>query len=223
MTKISLVIITLGMLACASSSNAALITQQKDFDYSDGPISGTGTVNLVNGGDLVAEVLSFDTSLGTLNSFSVDWFLKFEAEGIAGPLMNASTSSLYSFAGGTLNLAGMIYNGTGSGDDTISANEGDVINIGYTLSHVELFDVADAGISYNPYILATVLGGTTFDLLYDTNFEVDFNNIIDLNASITGRVIFTYDYTPNATNVSSPATLAIFGFALAGLGWSRRK
>lgn len=219
MNKLGLTVITIGALACLSSSHAAVITQQQQFNYSYGPDSGTGAITLVNDGDFTAEMLPFDTNLGSLNSFSVDWLLEFDASGAAG---SADDAIIFSSAVGSVSLGGINYSGIGGGDGA-GEPEGTTINIGYTLPHSQTFEVLDAGVRYDPNILAAVLGDMTFNLLYDTDVQVDFSNVIDFNAYLNGQVVLTYDYTANTTDVSSPATLTLFGLTLAGLGWPRRK
>lgn len=70
------------------------------------------------------------------------------------------------------------------------------------------------------------LNGALLDsLLTDSNITVNVDNSssVDSQASFRDFVQVGFNYESSSAPVPAPATLALFGLGLAGLGWSRRK
>jgi hypothetical protein len=209
----------LGLAGWACGANATLITQEKPFVFSSTSALSSGTLAVVNTGDFTSTVSAFDSSLGTLNSFSIVWDMFFEMN---GTVRNAtpSTGSISGGASGNVIVNGIGYNG-GGGSNSIGGDPGEIISASFAVNVSDIFLSEDAGIFYDPQILAMVLGSSDFDLGYDASYIPRYNNLNGATASARGSVTLTYDYT--ATAVTSPITIAIFGLGLVGLGWSRHK
>lgn len=203
--------VSLMALICAGTANAALMTQQGDINFSAGPVSGSGTLQVADYGDFVVTVQPFDTSLGVLDSFKVDWALDFSASGVVGTA--DISGSLAGSAGGTLYFGAASYASDGGGGREGGVSD-DSLSIAFSVSDVTTFLPANAGVTYSPSILSDVLGASAFDLRLSSGYSLTYSNIDDLAGSVTGRAILTYDYTAAAPAVPLPATVALFAVGL---------
>lgn len=180
--RASQALLPLVLFAGANAAGAAVITQFEDFDFSAGPVSGSGSLDVVaNETDFSATFSPFNSSLGTLESFTVIWEADFTGSGT----VSGANGSIDGNFGGAFSLAGSGYNGTGnSGGD--NGTDGESVAIELSIEVSDTFLPADAGASYDPAILAAVTGDTDFDVAWDTTYSIDYTNIADLLGAATG-------------------------------------
>jgi hypothetical protein len=200
-------------LFCASSSSAALFVQEVPFSFS---ASGTtATAPLTDAGDFTASFNPFNASLGTLNSFRVEWNVAYQMNFTNS--VNGGNGSIS--ASGTYYLGGLGYSGNGGGDGD-SGNAGVPLEAGFGVLGDTLFSTSS--ITYNPAILALVTGPDSFDAVWDSSTTPYFEGVAGWSATATGSVKLTYDYTP----VPEPADAGIAAaFVAAGVavGFRRMK
>ncbi|WP_269536907.1 PEP-CTERM sorting domain-containing protein [Cerasicoccus fimbriatus] len=199
-------------------SNAALVVQSENFDTT--LFNGTpGSSPFVQNVNNVSAVFNpFDSGLGTLNSFTIAWSYTLTTNATTG----ASGGSIGASLSGSYSVDTFGYNGNGGGfgggngpNSPVSASTG---NLAQSIT----FLPADAGVSYDPAILATITGGSPFTLTWGdlgTGFLGTFSLSGISTALVTidpgSSVTLTYDYSPSA--IPEPSTyLAIAGFTMIG-------
>lgn len=91
-------------------------------------------------------------------------------------------------------------------DSLLSFGTGSGINYGFR----DFGLGADGALAGGSFFLAIGMFNTTFGATY-------------ADVSSTGSGEYTLSFFSDATAVSAPATLGLFGLGLAGLGWSKRK
>lgn len=187
-------------------------TQTFPFNFSN---SGAGPLTIANSGDFTATAQPFNTLLGPLISFEIAWNITMTGAGIAGDPGGSIGSS---GGGGSYYVEGASYSGNGSGGgDSGGFNES--LSFSFNVANSTQFLVSDAGIFYNPTILAAVLGGSSFSLLWDTGYAVSDSNMQTLSGTAIGTATLTYTYLPEAsTNVALGLAFA----AVGGVVWRRR-
>lgn len=208
-------LLPLMLLAGSNAVGAAIITQSETFDFSAGPVSGSGGLQVVSNTDFTATFSPFDSSRGTLESFTVAWDLDFSASGtISGgsSVFNGSTS-------GGLSLAGSTYDGTGGGGGD-GGSVGEAVAVDFTNTTSTTFLPANAGVSYDPDILSTVTGSTDFAVAFTTQYSINYQNISDVLGAASGTVTLTYTY---AAAVPEPAPLGLVSLGLLGVFYRRAR
>ena len=91
-----------------------------------------------------------------------------------------------------------------------------------SLNWVDDLTATIASISTTVFGSSLSNGGASASLTGSNQITVSWaNNNFDCNAGNCGGI--EIEITPNHSEVPTPATLALFGLGLAGLGWSRRK
>jgi hypothetical protein len=186
--------ILLGAIALAASLTAETVTQSADFAKSD-VYTGSGSKELVSSVFFSADLQPFDASLGTLQSFTVKWEASGLLTGTVGPDSSGSASSSF---GGSFYLAGSGYGGAGGGNGG-GAGPGQSLEVIFPPTPIvseKTFTVAEAGVTYDPAILAAITGTSPFAAAFDSAVTVNYTNVVDLAASVTGTVTLTYTYEP---------------------------
>jgi hypothetical protein len=199
-------------------SSAGVVTQVKNFNDTQ---SGSGAGTFVHSGTagLSDSFNPFDSSLGTLDSFSIAWVVALNANGSA----DAGGGTVQVQMGGSFYVDTNSYSGGGGGDNTGSGPFGTFRTVTAVVTNTQSFLVSNAGVSYNPAILASVTGGTPFQLSYGSGSNVittSYSGTSSVTAVMTGSATLTYNYT--AAPVPEPSSMLIGGSLFAGVAGMRR-
>jgi hypothetical protein len=187
-------------------------TQAFPFNFSN---SGGLPLAVASVGDFTATAQPFDPLLGTLVSFQIDWKVHFAA---SGTVIGSPSGSISSSSGGGYYLGGINYNGNGGGNGT-GGPTGDPISFAFDVNRTDLFLASNAGVTYDPSLLSTVLGASPFALYFAGGYTVNGNGLDPVLASAVGDVTLTYNYVPETeTSVGAAVVLA----AIGGVMWRRR-
>lgn len=229
----------LGLLAAllmlSSGLRAAVVTQTATFSDTQNA-SGTGT--LVHGGPsgFSSNVFRpFNSSLGTLISFTIDWSASIVASGtvnsgVAGGFVTSELNGNLELLASSLTES---YNSMG-GNAGDSKGPGVALGpITATATNSKTYLVSNAGVTYNPAVRDAVMGlgsytpSSAFTLQFangTTNTaKVEYSNVAGVTSTFTGNVTLTYTYTP-APSVAEPgATAPLLAGAIALLGWRFRR
>ncbi len=179
---------------------AAAVTtppQTTPFDLVES-FSGSGMGTVADNGDLSALFQPFDSALGTLQSFLISWNLSGEYTGTAAATEGGSAQMNL---GGVFAINGSTFNGTGGGAN-VAVGPGEMFDEDYAAAPFSYdFQVAAAGMQYDPAILATVTGTEPFTATYTSGAPqgpvfVNYSGLEALNVTFTGSVTLTYTYEP---------------------------
>jgi hypothetical protein len=214
---------TLVIALLAVTSVADTLKQPAPFTLSNtGDLySGTGIRELGAPGVFTADFQPFQSSLGTLISFTVGCRISGKLQGVAG--MEGQTGSAGCAMGGTFTIGGLAFNGTGGlGSGEAAAGEPLEVAIGIPDFETSL-TAANAGVSYDPQILELLTGSNSVPLAFSTGVMVNFTNVRDLGADIAATLTLTYTYEPVAGG--APASYSVTritrppGTGDVGLAW----
>jgi hypothetical protein len=194
----------------------SLTAQANTITYSD---SITGLFDLVPNRDLV--VPQFDSSLGTLNSVTMDISTAIQA--------SLGFENLKKFAGGNFDISASVHgyvvvssmimsNFVDSQTYTITLQPYDGIldYAGTSGTTVATYSDVDNGIFTQTSDFARFIGtgSVPFNIMTDAradHFGLPANSSATINTTAQASVSVTYDYTP--VPVPEPATIAILSFA----------
>lgn len=202
--------------ACLGASQAATVSRTVNFSNTISG-SGSGAIQNADGNGLIGTNFNpFDNSLGTLQSFQVLWTVSVTASGVSSASQNGSLTSSLS---GTVYFSTSSYAGFGGGQNA-SGVPGSSISATGTGTNNKFFLVSDANVNYDPFILATVTGGSLFDLSFSsggisTTIGTTFNDMASISSEMTGSVTLTYFYA--ASGVPEPTSFAIVSVLCTGL------
>lgn len=155
----------------AIPTSASTVAQTFTYDSTvvliDSSIVGTGATfySITDGStDPVLLAQPFDSSLGTLQSFSVLLALDYE-----GFQTNGADGSGFSMSsGGDITLNGINWTGTGNSGGNGGAPFSEV-SAPFPINFSQTFMVAGAGDDYDPAILAAVQGASPFEVRFAHN------------------------------------------------------
>jgi hypothetical protein len=164
---------------------------------------GTGMSDLVNPGYFNATLEPFNTSLGTLQSFTIKCQLDGQLSGSVGG--EGESGAVQASMGGTFLIDGNSFYGTGGGggslDDVFFT--GQQIDVPFTIAPMEYTLLAsDAGGMFNPAILSTITGSSPFTLSFTSGVKVQYLNVADLSASFNSTITLVYNYDTAAGSES---------------------
>jgi hypothetical protein len=198
---------------------AAVVTQTYTFNDSQ---TGTGSGTLVHANldGLIADLDPFNSALGTLNSFSIVWTASVVAEGTTG----ATSGNISMGFGGAFRVGSASYNGTGDGNSNGAGPGSTIPQITISINNTSVFLPSNAGVTYDPAILALITGSNPVQLSYASKSSntayTTFNDVATVSSVLSGTVTLTYDYTPAA--VPEPTSMLIGGSLFAGVIGMRR-
>ena len=213
----------LGLITVATASPAQAITAIQNFSTTDtftsfSPANASATRYFSPLPQFTVQ--PFNTALGTLTSTTIVWETTASFSGTVGTAAETGSGS-FSF-GGSYFVGNQSYSGNGSGNGN-GGNSGETISTSITpYGDTELFLTSNAGVTYDPSILAAFLGANPFPISYSNSSNQDsspyrfsFTNIESGSASFTTTASVTYDFVP------VPGPLPLLG-AGAAWGWSRK-
>ncbi len=216
-TKSRTLSLQLGLLlvTAATPALAQTYSQVQTFPFNFSTSAASGPLTVANNGDFRGQAQPFNPLLGPLVSFEIAWDITMTGAGIAGDPSGTISSS---GASGGFNFAGVGYSGNGNGNGD-SGPLDDSLSFSFSIIDSDLFLASNAGITYDPAMLAAVLGGSSFPILWDTGYGVSGGNSHSLSGTAIGSLKLTYTYLPEAsTNVAMGLAFA----AVGGVVWRRR-
>lgn len=200
------------------SVQAGVVTQTKTFSNTQ-TNSGTGQIVHAGLSGLSESFNPFNSALGTLDSYTIVWSTTTAASGTT-----SGTGGEYVLnQGGTFYVGTSAYSGGGAGNSASAGPNTLLPQKTSTVNNTKTFLTSEAGVTYNPAILAQVIGSSPFTLSYGGNSPTiftTFTTMADVTSTLTGSVTLTYNYT--AAPVPEPASMWIGASLLAGTVGFRR-
>lgn len=198
------------LVVLAQSLSASTLSQPVAFATSNAGnlYQGYGVQQLAAADYFTADFEPFDASLGTLQSFTVRCRLNGALVGMAGDA--EGTGSASSGFGGSFSIGGAAFDGTGGPGGNGVADAGSPLEVAIGIPDYERnLTVANAGVSYDPAILAAITGNAPYPISFNTGggVMVNFANVADLRASLGGVISITYIYQPVAGGTSESLTV----------------
>lgn len=199
------------LVILSQSLSASTLSQPAEFATSnEGNLyQGYGAQQLTSPTFFTADFEPFDESLGTLESFTIRCNIGGLLQGVGGDAEPTGTAS--SGFGGAFSIGGATFDGTGTSPvppefaDTGAPLEVPMGSIDYERN----LTVANAGVTYDPAIVATLTGNASFPISFNTGggVMVTYSNVADLQASLSGTISITYVYQPVAGGTSESMTV----------------
>lgn len=224
-----LAIAALGLLTVAASNPAQAITSVQTFTTTDTLTSfapASATQQTYYSPFPTFSVQPFNASLGTLTKTTIVWATTAAFNGTIGSAAGNGSAS-FSF-GGTYYVDGVSYAGNGSGNGG-GGNPSDTFSVSIaSYGDTEEFLTSNAGVTYDPNILADFIGALAFPITYENTsnpgnspYRFAYTNISSGSACFTTTASVTYDYVAAPSAAAAPGPLPLLG-AGAAWGWSRR-
>lgn len=214
-----------GLLVFLSASGGLVqsATLSQTFNFSDTvTVSGTGKIVHANASGIISSNFNpFNSSLGTLQSFKIDWTATVTASGTTSATGGSFNPSL----GGTLYIGANSYDGDGGSNGTGGGPNTFVGPITAAINKSNSFLVSNANVTYNPNILSTVTGGSPFNIRYSNGgtdtIYTNYSTMASITSVLTGSVTLTYTY--EAAAVPEPTSFAIGSLLCTSLIAMRRR
>lgn len=201
-----------------ATSQAATVSHDVQFIIAGTYGSVTGSQQVFSDTFLTASVPAFDSTLGTLESFSITWFLSGSFSGTLSTGGGASSGYNGPYLIDGTESPGIV-SATGGGGNGGGGGPGTVVNLPLTApsnptSFTQTFSVAAVG-TYPQAVLDAVTGTDPVALRWNTPLIIngDFSALtVTGNASAT----ISYNYVPEASSFA-------FSFIALGSACIRRK
>ncbi len=211
---------TLYLIPCLLLANAGLqavaqsVTQSVPFNFSN---SGPLPLTVVTLGEFTGTFQPFNPALGTLESFQINWSIDFAA---SGTVTGDPSGSFNASASGGYRLNGLS-NGGYSNSDGDGGPTDQPVSLAFSVADPDLFLVSNAGVTYNPSLLAVVLGANSFPIDWDTAYVISGSGVGGVSGSAIGSVelIYNYSLVPEADTYAAAGLLVA---AVGGVAWRRR-
>jgi hypothetical protein len=212
-------LVLVSLSACCGLGHAATVSRTVNFSDTVNT-SGDGEILHANSNGLIGTGFNpFNSSLGTLRSFQIDWTVTITASGTT----SASGGNLSQSLGGSLLLNTTNYGGMGGGNNTGGGPNVPIGPISANATDTKSWLVSEAGTSYDAALLATVTGGSTFDLKFVSPDKTSYATMASVNSVMNGSVTLTYTYDPAPNPVPEPTSMAIGSVLFTGLIAMRRR
>ncbi len=200
----------------AGTVQASVLTNTVNFSDTQ-TTSGTGTIVHAGPSGLTGNFSPFNASLGTLDSFLIDWEVTVTSSGTTSP----SAGNISELLNGVAYINLVSYNGKNNSNGIGGAPNSLLPARSASISIVDTFLVSNAGTD----ILSTVTGGSNFDLSYkaggsNNTAKSDYVTMATVTSAMTGSVTLTYNYTPA---VPEPSTYLLLTISLGVVGYVRKK
>ena len=153
---------------------------------------------------VVATINPFNAALGTLDKVSIHWDYGGSFTGTVGTSSGSATFSI----SGTVYVNTTSYNG-GGGDGYNNADPGVTFSVSQSNGVIDNdFLPSDAGVTYDPALLAAFTGLNPYTVTFDNfgSWYFSYNSVVSGTATSYRDVSVTYTYTPSAVPEIDPAT-----------------
>jgi hypothetical protein len=205
------------LLVGVAGAKAQTVVQTVNFDETTNYPGVSGSFEHVGSSFFTGVFDPFDGSLGTLESFVIEWTLINTATGNLG----VSGGSVSMSVSGSLLLDGIFYRGGVVNADGTGGPPNAGISLSASIAETDTFLVSGAGVDYGFGLLSVVTGADSFTLAFNAPVNFSVSGSATFDASTLGDVTLTYSYTPVPEPSSSAALLGAFAVGLAV--WRRRR
>ena len=203
-----------GAASFAAISSHADITQTFNFS-TNASFSESSSVPTIPRGFFSATFSPYSGDSNDLTGFQIDWTITFSASALSKPGFEGGFSG---GPGGNYLVNSVGYDGNGGSLSASASSPGGAIPLTtITVTNDRIFLTANAGLTYDPALLANILGASPLDLKWDTDFSLGYGSILSGDFSETGSVTLIYNTVPE------PGTLALAGLGASVVCWLRRR
>ncbi len=202
-------------IAAATPALAQTYNQVQTFPFNISNSASSGPLTVVNSGDFTATAQPFNPASGELISFEIAWDVDFTGSGIA----TVDNANLSGSAGGSYALGGIGYGGTGNGNGD-NGLQNEAVSFNFNVAETHTFVVNNLTVGVETDMLAVILGGASFPLLWDADYVLTGGDVSLLSGTAIGSVRLTYTYLPEA---STNAAMGLAFVAVGGVVWRRRQ
>lgn len=205
------------------AAHARTVVQTAAFDDTFTGFTGAASeTHALYPSPLSATFSPFDASLGTLIDTTITWQAGFSFSGMSAPYdaqLVSNGGSLTGGIGGQFEVNKTPYGGDGTGGGNGAAPEVP-FSVDFSIGPDSMtFVSSEAGMAYDPAILAAFEGTSPFTAAYVLDDDISnytARNIASGSAAFSSSVTLTYDYATSPT--PEPTTWALLLVGFAGVG-----
>ncbi len=179
--------------------------------------SGAGSTNVGNIFTMTAQ--PFDSSLGTLQSFTVSWVVTGTAYSTVDPATPSGSGHVGLYAYGDLRIGSFGYPLSSSASDILGNSNGGGTAGVYTSDDYDFapFSVTFQASTVYPLVRDLVTGTESFPIKWNASYNYGYSYIASGNSTIQAVGTMTYTYTP------VPEPSAMLMGAAGALAFLRRR